>query len=171
MRATQSSSDFFLRCNGSSFLMAFCRAILESFATWTQLSLKYLTPLTMRDRVLVLCVPKPTRTIEAIELTDKAVVSCHFCPFFRRMDSVEEIHCLVCLELAAGRKGRHLQVDVLGCVIFLTVLGAPALLLFLVLGVGDLDSKGVFGPAVLGLNPGPSPRGYHGCGMLRLGAP
>ena len=50
----------------------------------------------------------------------------------------------MCLELAAGRKRRHLQVDSLGCAIFLVVLSEPALLLSLlfVLGVDNLDSNG-----------------------------
>jgi hypothetical protein len=29
----------------------------------------------------------------------------------------------------------------------------------------------VVGPVVLRLSPGPFPRGHHGCGVLRLGAP
>ena len=79
----------------------------------------------------------------------------------------------MCLELAAGRKWRFLQVDSLGSIVFFAVLGAPALLLFLllVLGVDDLDSEGVFGLVVLGLSSRLLARGRHSCGVLRLGGP
>ena len=112
------------------------------------------------------------RTIEATELTDEAVVSFQVCPFLCRIYLVVEIHCLVCLELAARHKGRYLQVDSPGCAIFLTVFATPGLLRFMlfVFRFDDLDSEGVLSPVVLGLISGPLARGRHSCGVLRLGA-
>ena len=46
MRATQSSSDFFRGWTESLFAIAFCRSMVDSFATYMKPSLKYLTPLT-----------------------------------------------------------------------------------------------------------------------------
>lgn len=113
------------------------------------------------------------RIIKTIKLTDETLVSWHAYPFLPRTDVVGHIHFLVCPELATGRKGRYLQHDSLCCVIFFTVLGVPALLLslLLALGVDDLDRKGVFNRMALGLSLVPPGRGYHGCGVLRLGAP
>ncbi len=106
--------------------------------------------------------------MEGIPLTDEAVVPCHIGPSFGRINLVVEIHRLVCLELAAGRKGRQLHVDPLVCVIFLAVLGAPALLFLLlpVLGVDDLDGKWTLCPVVLGFSPRSLARGRHGWRVL-----
>jgi hypothetical protein len=109
----------------------------------------------------------PARTRKVTELTDEAVVSCHACPFLGRINLVIEVHCLVSLEFAAGRKGGHLLVDSRDCLIFLAVLGASTLrFMLLVLGIDDLDSKGVFSPIVLGLSSGPLARGRHSSGVL-----
>jgi hypothetical protein len=66
-----------------------------------------------------------------------------------------------------------LQVDSLGCTIFLAVLGTLGLLLFLLLvfRLDDLNSKGVLSPVVLGLISRPLARGRYSYGVLRLGMP
>lgn len=60
------------------------------------------------------------------------------------------------LELATRRKWRHLKVDLVGEIIFrLTILSAPALLLFLIpiFRIDNLDGEGAFCPIVLVLDP------------------
>jgi len=78
-----------------------------------------------------------------------------------------KIHALVRLELAARGEGRQLEVDALTGVIIFATIGAPALLLLLVLlvlGVDNLDGEGAFCAGVVDFNPGSLARGGHGWG-------
>ena len=89
-------------------------------------------------------------------LTNKTVVPRHLGPLLGWLNFVVYVHRLVRLELATRRKWRHLKVDLVGEIIFrFTILGAPALLLFLIpiFRVDNLDGEWAFCPIVLVLDP------------------
>jgi hypothetical protein len=103
-------------------------------------------------------------------LTDKAVVPRHVGPFLGRVDLVVEVHSFVSLDLAAGRKWRHLQVDLLAWILLLAILGPPALLLLLILfpGINNFDGERALRPVVFSFSPWPLARGRHCCDASTL---
>lgn len=73
-----------------------------------------------------------------------------------------KIHVRICLELTGWGKGRQLEVNALTGIVVFAAVGAPTLLLLVLLIVENLDQEGAFRSAVLNFLAVPLTRGGHG---------